>query len=108
MQSPATHPVRYIHQAYADSVQLPLRIFLSSGDRNDNEARTRAFRDVLQAKGYPMKYIEVPFAHNWQNWGRLLRPLLFVRTASIATWAGFPRASSTTTATKFSRWPEIA
>jgi len=71
MQSPATHPVRYIHQAYADSAQLPLRIFMSSGDRQDNEARTRAFRDILESKGYPMKYIEVPFAHNWDNWGPL-------------------------------------
>lgn len=76
MQSPATHPVRYIHQAYADSAQLPLRIFLSSGDHNDNEARTRAFRDILQDKGYPMKYIEVPFAHNWDNWRPLLDDLL--------------------------------
>ena len=76
MQSPATHPVRTIHQSYQDSVQLPIRIFLSSGDHKDNEARTRTFRDILQAKGYPMKYIEVPFAHNWDNWGPLLDDLL--------------------------------
>lgn len=76
MQSPATHPVRYIHQAYADSARLPLRIFLSSGDHQDNEARTRAFRDILIEKEYPLKYIEVPFAHNWENWGPLLDDLL--------------------------------
>lgn len=76
MQSPATHPVRYIHQAYADSVRLPLRIFLSSGDRNDNEARTRALRDILRGKEYPMQYVEVPFAHNWDNWGPLQDDLL--------------------------------
>lgn len=76
MQSPATHPVRYIHQAYADSARLPLRIFMSSGDHSDNEARTRAFRDILQGKEYPMKYIEVPFAHNWENWGPLQDDLL--------------------------------
>lgn len=76
MQSPATHPVRYIHQAYADSARLPIRIFLSSGDRRDNEARTRALRDILQEKDYPMQYIEVPFAHNWENWGPLLDDLL--------------------------------
>lgn len=76
MQSPATHPVRTIHQAYKDSVQLPLRIFLSSGDHKDNEARTRTLRDILQEKGYPMKYIEVPFAHNWDNWGPLLDDML--------------------------------
>lgn len=76
MQSPATHPVRYIHQAYADSARIPLRIFLSSGDHNDNEARTRAFRDILQEKEYAMQYLEVPFAHNWDNWGPLLDDLL--------------------------------
>ena len=76
MQSPATHPVRYIHQAYADSVRLPLRIFLSSGDHQDNEARTRAFRDILKDKGYPLQYVEVPFAHNWDNWGPLQDDLL--------------------------------
>jgi len=76
MQSPATHPVRYIHQAYADSARLPLRIFLSSGDHNDNEARTRAFREILRAKEYPMQYIEVPFAHTWENWGPLLDDML--------------------------------
>jgi enterochelin esterase-like enzyme len=76
MQSPATHPVRTIHQAYQDSVRLPIRIFLSSGDHKDNEAQTRKFRDILQEKGYPLKYIEVPFAHNWENWGPLLDDLL--------------------------------
>ena len=76
MQSPATHPVQYIHQAYADSVKLPLRLFMSSGDHNDNEGRTRAFRDILEGKEYPMKYIEVPFAHNWDNWGPLQDDLL--------------------------------
>ncbi|MEQ9104569.1 MAG: alpha/beta hydrolase-fold protein [Rhodothermales bacterium] len=76
MQSPATHPVQYIHPAYADSARLPLRIFMSSGDRQDNEARTRAFRDILRDKAYPMKYIEVPFGHTWDNWGPLLDDLL--------------------------------
>jgi len=76
MQSPATHPVRTIHQAYQDSVLLPIRIFLSSGDHKDNEAQTRKFRDILQEKGYPLKYIEVPFAHNWENWGPLLDDFL--------------------------------
>lgn len=85
MQSPATHPVRYIHPAYADSAQLPLRIFLSSGTHRDNEQRTRAFRDILERKGYPMKYIEVPFAHNWDNWGPLLDDLLLFFYGKEAT-----------------------
>jgi len=76
MQSPAMHPVPSIQQAYRDSVGLPLNIFLSSGDRRDNEDRTRHFRDILEDKEYPMKYMEVPFAHNWENWRPLLDDLL--------------------------------
>lgn len=76
MQSPATHPVRYLHQAYQDSTRLPINIFLSSGDHKDNESRTRQLRDILQEKKYPLKYIEVPFAHNWDNWKPLLDDLL--------------------------------
>ena len=76
MQSPAMHPVPTIWQAYEDSTRLPLNVFLSSGDRQDNEARTRRLRDILQAKGYPMRYLEVPYGHNWQNWGPLLDDVL--------------------------------
>jgi len=76
MQSPAMHPVPWIWDAWADSTRLPVRIFLSSGDHNDNEARTRRLRDILQDKGYDMQYLEVPFAHNWQNWGPLLDDVL--------------------------------
>jgi len=76
MQSPAMHPVPTIHEAYQDSVRLPLNIFLSSGDRRDNEDRTRRLRDILEDKDYPMHYVEVPFAHNWQNWRPLLDDLL--------------------------------
>jgi len=76
MQSPATHPIRRIHPAYADSSRLPLNIFLSSGDHQDNEAQTRRLRDIFKEKGYRMKYVEVPFAHNWDNWKPLLDDML--------------------------------
>ena len=76
MQSPAMHPVSTIHQAYRDSVRLPIDIFLSSGDRRDNEDRTRMLRDIFREKGYPMHYVEVPYAHNWNNWRPLLDDVL--------------------------------
>ncbi|MDA1027669.1 MAG: alpha/beta hydrolase-fold protein [Bacteroidetes bacterium] len=76
MQSPATHPIRTIHSSYADSSRLPINIFLSSGDRDDNETVTRRLRDILIEKGYPLKYLEVPFAHNWDNWKPLLDDFL--------------------------------
>lgn len=76
MQSPAMHPVPALLQAYQDSTTLPLNLFLSSGTFNDNEARTRRFRNLLQAKGYDLTYREVPFAHNWRNWKPLLDDIL--------------------------------
>ncbi len=76
MQSPAMHPVPTIWQAYEDSTRLPLKVFLSTGNRQDNEARTRRLRDILQAKDYPMRYLEVPYGHNWNNWKPLLDDVL--------------------------------
>lgn len=76
MQSPAMHPVRSLFQAYQDSTRLPLNIFLSSGDRNDNEARTRRFKALLESKNYPLTYKEVPYAHNWDNWKPLIDDIL--------------------------------
>ncbi len=85
MQSPAMHPVKTIHQAYADSSRLPIKVFLSSGDHRDNEDRTRRLRDILENKGYPLHYMEVPFAHNWMNWKPLLDDMLTYFYASNAT-----------------------
>ncbi len=76
MQSPAMHPVPSMWDAWADSSRLPVRIFLSSGDHNDNEARTRRLRDILRGRNYDMHYVEVPFAHNWMNWRPLLDDVL--------------------------------
>lgn len=76
MQSPAMHPVPTIHDSYAAVDRLPLRIFLSSGSERDNEAQTRRLRDILKAKDYEMKYIEVPHGHNWRNWGPLIDDIL--------------------------------
>ena len=76
MQSPATHTVPYLFKAYQDSTRLPLKIFLSSGDRDDNEERTRRFKSILEDKGYEMSYIEVPHGHNWANWKPLIDDVL--------------------------------
>jgi enterochelin esterase-like enzyme len=85
MQSPAMHPVKTIHQAYADSRRLPIKVFLSSGDHRDNEDRTRKLRDILEDKEYPLHYMEVPFAHNWMNWKPLLDDILTYFYASDST-----------------------
>lgn len=76
MQSPAMHPVPYIFSAYQDSTRLPIKVFLSSGTQNDNEARTRRLKSILEEKDYNLSYIEVPYGHNWQNWKPLIDDLL--------------------------------
>ena len=51
---------------------MPLRIFLSTGQPNDNTQANRRFKSILQDKGYAMKYVEVREGHNWDNWKPLL------------------------------------
>jgi enterochelin esterase-like enzyme len=76
IQSPANHPVPTLLQDYEDSPALPLRIFLSTGQPDDNTRANRRFRSVLQDKGYEMEYIEVREGHNWKNWQPLLDDVL--------------------------------
>ena len=76
MQSPAMHPVPRLFSSYEEQEKLPLDIFLSSGTQKDNEERTRQFKRILEEKGYELKYIEVPYGHNWQNWKPLIDDVL--------------------------------
>lgn len=76
MQSPAMHPIRTILQSYEVAPDMDLKIFLSSGDHNDNEDVTRRFRDILEQKDVVLVYKEVPFAHTWRNWKPLLDDVL--------------------------------
>ena len=72
MQSPANHPIPNLLPAYQSLPMLPLKIFLSTGTPNDNTSANRDFHEILEAKHYLMKYIEVREGHNWDNWGPLL------------------------------------
>jgi enterochelin esterase-like enzyme len=72
MQSPATRPVSSLHSDFQDLETLPIRVFLSSGDHEDNEAQTRRLRDILETRVQELEYTEVPFAHTWANWKPLL------------------------------------
>ncbi len=76
MQSPAMHPVSDLFSRYEKSEDLKLNVFLSTGSKNDNEERTRRFRSILKAKDFPMHYVEVPFGHEWANWGPLIDDVL--------------------------------
>ena len=76
MHSPANHPVPNLLPGYEEAPTLPLRMFLSTGAPNDNTTSNRKFRKLLEAKGYPLKYIEVSEGHNWDNWKPLIDDVL--------------------------------
>lgn len=76
MHSPANHPVKELLPAYGEMPRLPLRMFLSTGNPNDNTKANRKFRSVLKEKGYKMKYIETREGHNWNNWRPLIDDVL--------------------------------
>ena len=86
MHSPANHPVPELLPDYEKTPTLPLNIFLSTGEPNDNTRANRAFRTVLRDKGYALKYKEVRQGHNWRNWKPLIDDVLlyFYRTTSAA------------------------
>ena len=76
MHSPANHPVPRLLPAYRRQPRLPLKIFLSTGVPDDNTRANREFHSVLEEKGYPMKYVETPEGHNWDNWRPLIDDVL--------------------------------
>jgi enterochelin esterase-like enzyme len=76
MLSPANHPVKELLPAYEEAPLLPLNMFLSTGTPNDNTQANRAFRTVLEEKGYSLKYVETRQGHNWDNWRPLIDDVL--------------------------------
>ncbi len=82
MQSPAMHPRPEIYSYYLEEDVLPIKIYLSTGTRNDTEVGTRKLKGILDKKGYQYKYREVPYGHNWRNWGPLVNEALLFFFAS--------------------------
>ena len=76
MQSPANYPIPDLLPTYREMPTLPLKIFLSTGEPDDNTRDNRQFRTVLREKGYDMKYVEVTQGHNWDNWRPLIDDVL--------------------------------
>jgi enterochelin esterase-like enzyme len=77
MHSPANSKhLKLLTELYEKQEALPLKMFFSTGTKNDNTRAARRFHTTLQEKGYPVNYIEVPFGHNWENWRPLVDDLL--------------------------------
>jgi len=73
MHSPAnSEMLKELQKVYGKTEKLPLKMFLSFGNKSDNQYEGRNFRNVLKKKGYELEYKEVRFGHNWRNWAPLL------------------------------------
>lgn len=67
-----------IIQSFSNSPVLPMKIFMSTGTIYDTQLVARQMRDVLNIKGYPLRYIEKNEGHSWGNWRALIdEPLLY-------------------------------
>ncbi|MBZ0314823.1 MAG: hypothetical protein K8L91_00280 [Anaerolineae bacterium] len=76
IQSPALWVATRVIDAYEELDRLPLKIFMSQGSFWDDIENTRRLRDIFEAKGYPIMFIETPDGHSWGNWRALLDDLL--------------------------------
>lgn len=76
LQSPALHPCPDIYQDYESGDKLPIKIFMTTGEKNDTEIQSRRLKSILDKKGYSFFYKEVKEEHNWRNWKPLQRDAL--------------------------------
>ncbi len=76
VMSPAIHPKPYLKKDYSDTPKMPIRFFISSGDRFDNEKTTRELMAIIKFKGYDLGYNEVPHGHTMKNWDKNWLPML--------------------------------
>jgi len=73
MHSPANaQMVSEVSQIYKKLDKLPLKIFLSVGNQNDNQMQNRTFRSILKDKGYDLQFKQSRRGHGWDNWKPLI------------------------------------
>ncbi len=66
--------------AFASKKKLALRFFIHTGTINDALDGSRELLEVLQRKGYDIRYRETNESHNWANWS--------AKYVEIVKWAG--------------------
>jgi predicted esterase len=65
----------WIYTGYQEAQRLPLEVFLSHGTY-DERAGSPRLRQVLEAKAYPLLYVETHAGHSYGNVRGLLDDLL--------------------------------
>lgn len=76
LQSPALHPCPDVYSDYEKADKLPIKIFLTTGAKNDTEVQSRRLKSILDKKGYDFFYKEVNEGHDWRNWKPLQKDAL--------------------------------
>lgn len=76
IQSPAFWYKPEIYTLAEQSVQPPLRVFLSAGTLYDAAEESRKMKAILEQRGHRCMYVETDEAHSWGNWRNLLEELL--------------------------------
>lgn len=77
----------WLTRKYVESTKLPVRFYLEAGLYEDGFpasllAENRRFRDVLQAKGYTVRYSEFAGGHDYVTWrGMFAEGLMYLLSA---------------------------
>lgn len=78
IHSPAFWAAPDVVLAYQARFPLPLRVFMSTGTIYDTADEARQLRDILEERGYDLRYVEVNEGHSWGNWRALMdEPLIY-------------------------------
>jgi enterochelin esterase family protein len=76
INSPAFWYREQILDMYEQQERLPLKIYMSTGVVMDTEVFARKMKEILDKKGYPLKYRELNEGHSWGNWRQTLTEML--------------------------------
>jgi len=104
IHSPAFWYYQQIYNMYSNAAKLPLKIFMSTGTIFDTQDYALQMKSILDSKGYPLMYIEVPEGHSWGNWRSLLdEPLIYFFKDEIST--GMIKEKEVPSEIKFGNYP---
>lgn len=74
--SPAIHPCPSLIEEYKKADKRPFDVFLSTGTKGDNFDQAQRLKALFESKGNNLKYNEVPYGHNFQNFKANYLPML--------------------------------